>query len=164
MLVEVKKTLKFIGRSSLRSVWFQTADVAVRKRHQQQNGVFIFLPILHPENQQSCLLENSAIQYARETWCNHMRSLCTQHSFVINASVLYSIRLTTNARESSLVNNFADFPDERVKNPRSFCSVVGGISLQQHLSLALTSVWSHSCALVPWRSLCGHAYTHTLWN
>ena len=57
--------------------------------------------------------------------------------FVTNAHVLFiqHMCLTTYARQSCLVNNFADFPDVLVKKNQKSNSVVGGVSLQKHLPL-----------------------------
>ena len=63
--------------------------------------------------------------------CHAIRAL--RMLFLITECVLYNIRLTTNAKQSYLVNSFADFPDVQVR----FCAVVGVVSLQQHLSLYL---------------------------
>ena len=51
----------------------------------------LFLPTLHPGNQQSCLQEISVMQYARAC-CNLVLSACACHKCARRVS--YSIRLT----------------------------------------------------------------------
>ena len=113
-----------------------------------------FLPAIHPQNQLSCLQENPVRQYTCETWCNFVHSEC----YVINAQILYSKCLIAYTWQSCLVNNFADFQDERVKKKsKTFFShwwhfLTAGShlsSLQQHLILGLYymghQTWSLMC-------------------
>ena len=73
------------------------ADVAIRKHHQQLNEIlYFFLPTLHPGISQ--------VVYKKALSCNTLAKLdeilCTQHEFVLNVSVLQSIRLKAYAWQS----------------------------------------------------------------
>ena len=61
------------------------ADVAVTKRHK----VLIFLPALHPGNQQSCLQENLSYNNARQTWRNPVTVVWNNYLLIFWPNVIF---------------------------------------------------------------------------
>ena len=79
---------------------YAIGDIANSKCHQRQNEILIFfLLTLHAGNQQSCLQENWVL-------CNtpaKLDAILCNHSVVVIAQVLYSIRLTRVFLETALL-------------------------------------------------------------
>ena len=85
-------------------------DVANSKQRHGLNEILIFfLPALHLGNQQSCLQQNSVMQYIHKTWRDLVRSAWVCYNCTRGFHAVYTWH-------SFLVNDFADFPEVRVKN------------------------------------------------
>ena len=84
--------------------------------------------LAHPGNQQSCSQENSVRPMLCET------RTCIYNKCMLIAQDCIKFRWCI-ARQSFLVNSFADFLDVVLVKKSRFRSVISGVSLWQHLLL-----------------------------
>ena len=109
-----------------------TADVAVMKRHQWLDKIQIFLPT-HPENQKSCLPENSCQAYfVWSHWKQVPVHVYNKRMLIVQDCIKFRSFITW---QWFLVNNFADFPDVVWVKKSNFHCVVGVVWNWQHFLL-----------------------------
>ena len=96
---------------ALQNPYFETRvkviDGPYSKCHQRLNEIFIFLTAPYLGNRQSCLQENSVIQYFHKTWRTPVRSACAFYNCMGQFHTAYTWRVF-------LWKTY--FPDVRVKS------------------------------------------------